>query len=190
MAQPRARPRRSIARPFRRGAVAQLRSLCGDHRRDTQGATADQHCGCELLTTDSLGATARAQPPPPLRRPPPAAAARPAALPHPAAAPPPPTPPASARAAPSQAPATTSATASIDVDSRDLPVIPQSFMGLSHEWPYVEEMATQPKYMDMLNYLTSFGSGPLSIRVGGGSTDIQNFVPAKAVRAWEWGAEA
>ncbi len=65
----------------------------------------------------------------------------------------------------------------MDVDSRDQPVIPQSFMGLSHEWPYVEEMSTQPKYTDTLNYLTSFGNGPVNVRVGGGSTDIQNFVP-------------
>jgi len=50
-------------------------------------------------------------------------------------------------------------------------------MGISHEWPYVEEMSTQPRYMDVVKYLTSFGSGPLNVRVGGGSTDIQNFVP-------------
>jgi hypothetical protein len=69
----------------------------------------------------------------------------------------------------------------IDPDSRDQPVIPPSFLGLSHEWPYVEEMSTQPKYMEMMNYLTSFGTGPLSVRVGGGSTDIQDFVPPDAV---------
>jgi hypothetical protein len=33
----------------------------------------------------------------------------------------------------------------IKVDDRSLPAIPQSFLGLSHEWPFVEEMSTQPK---------------------------------------------
>jgi hypothetical protein len=69
----------------------------------------------------------------------------------------------------------------IDVDSRDQPAIPQSFLGLSHEWPYVEEMSSQPKYMEFMNYLTSFGSGPMVVRIGGGSTDIQDFVPSDAV---------
>ncbi|KAI8467768.1 MAG: hypothetical protein J3K34DRAFT_480182 [Monoraphidium minutum] len=78
-------------------------------------------------------------------------------------------------------PVAASATALIDVDSRALPVIPQSFLGLSHEWPYVEEMSTQPKYMDLLNYLASFGGGPVSVRVGGGSTDAQDFVPSPEV---------
>jgi hypothetical protein len=60
-------------------------------------------------------------------------------------------------------------------------VIPKSFLGLSHEWPHVEEMSTQPRYMDLVNYLTSFGGGPINVRVGGGSTDIQDFVPSSEV---------
>lgn len=86
-----------------------------------------------------------------------------------------------APAAALQAPSFT-ATAKINLDTLDLPKIPKSFLGLSHEWPYVEEMSTQPKYMDMLNYLSSFGGGPINIRIGGGSTDKQEFVPAPKVR--------
>lgn len=37
-------------------------------------------------------------------------------------------------AAPGARAATTTSTAAIDVDARDQPVIPQSFMGFSHEW--------------------------------------------------------
>lgn len=59
--------------------------------------------------------------------------------------------------------------------------VPQSFMGISHEWPHVEEMADQPKYADMLKYLSSFGGGPLSIRIGGGSTDMLSTVPGPEV---------
>ncbi|GBF91995.1 hypothetical protein Rsub_04719 [Raphidocelis subcapitata] len=80
-----------------------------------------------------------------------------------------------------QLPVSFSGEFAIDPDSRDQPVIPPSFLGISHEWPYAEEMSTQPKYMEMMNYLSSFGSGPINVRVGGGSTDIQDFVPPDAV---------
>jgi hypothetical protein len=40
--------------------------------------------------------------------------------------------------------------------------IPQSFMGFSHEWPYVEELYTIPQYMDIIKLLQSFGSGGCS----------------------------
>lgn len=60
-------------------------------------------------------------------------------------------------------------------------VIPQSFMGFSHEWPYVEELYTIPQYMEIIKLLQSYGSGPLVLRVGGGSTDKQDFVPGQQV---------
>lgn len=78
--------------------------------------------------------------------------------------------------------ATYSASFQIDVDSQDFPVIPKSFLGISHEWPNVEDMPRQPKYMELMKWLSSFGSGPLVVRIGGGSTDKQNFVPQRQVR--------
>jgi hypothetical protein len=69
----------------------------------------------------------------------------------------------------------------IDVDRRDLPRIPQSFLGISHEWPYVEELSNQPSYMEILKLLSSYGGGPMIVRVGGGSSDLQTFVPGKNV---------
>jgi hypothetical protein len=54
-------------------------------------------------------------------------------------------------------------------------------MGFSHEWPYVEEMNDIPQYVDVIKLLQSYGSGPLSLRIGGGSTDMQKTVPGPAV---------
>jgi hypothetical protein len=86
----------------------------------------------------------------------------------------------------SQGPASQSAAISavsvLDVDKLG-PIIPQSFMGFSHEWPYVEEMHDIPQYVDVIKLLQSYGSGPLSLRIGGGSTDMQKTVPGPAV--WE-----
>ncbi|WIA23785.1 hypothetical protein OEZ85_013468 [Tetradesmus obliquus] len=80
-----------------------------------------------------------------------------------------------------QAPAFTTVTM-LDIDSPGK-TIPQSFMGFSHEWPYVEELYTIPQYMDIIKLLQSFGSGPLVLRVGGGSTDKLTTVPGPEV----WG---
>jgi hypothetical protein len=54
--------------------------------------------------------------------------------------------------------------------------IPQSFLGISHEWTHVEEINNIPGYKDIIRLLTSYGSGPLNIRIGGGSTDKQAYV--------------
>lgn len=54
-------------------------------------------------------------------------------------------------------------------------------MGFSHEWPNVEEMFDIPQYVDVIKLLQSYGSGPLSLRIGGGSTDMQKTVPGPAV---------
>jgi len=77
-------------------------------------------------------------------------------------------------------PAAFSAVSVLDVDKPG-PIIPQSFMGFSHEWPNVEEMFDIPQYVDVIKFLQSYGSGPLSLRIGGGSTDLQKTVPGPAV---------
>eukprot|EP00877_Chromochloris_zofingiensis_P009590 jgi/Chrzof1/4885/Cz15g03040.t1 len=59
-------------------------------------------------------------------------------------------------------------------------VIPQSFMGISHEWPHVDEL-NRPEYFDIFKRLQSYGSGPLVLRIGGGSSDLQTFVPPDSV---------
>lgn len=81
-----------------------------------------------------------------------------------------------------QAPPTAafSVTSAVDVDKLG-PIIPQSFMGLSHEWPNVEEMFDIPQYVDVIKQLQSYGSGPLVLRIGGGSTDKQTKVPEPTV---------
>jgi hypothetical protein len=59
----------------------------------------------------------------------------------------------------------------IDPEARWRPKVPPSFMGLSWEWTNLTDCLTQPRLPEMLNYLTSFGGGPLLIRIGGSSTD-------------------
>lgn len=60
-------------------------------------------------------------------------------------------------------------------------VIPQSFMGISHEWPFVEELAARPEYIALVRKMGSFGNGPPIVRVGGGSTDKLTAVPPQKV---------
>jgi hypothetical protein len=62
-------------------------------------------------------------------------------------------------------------------------VIPQNFMGFSHEWTHVEELYDIPQYPNILRLLASWGSGPIVLRVGGGSTDKLVTVPDAHV--WE-----
>jgi hypothetical protein len=74
--------------------------------------------------------------------------------------------------------------AAIDPLARTYPKIPQSFMGLSWEWTNLTDCLIQPRLPEMLNYLTSFGGGPLLIRIGGSSTDDANFTqPAEVFQA-------
>jgi hypothetical protein len=77
-------------------------------------------------------------------------------------------------------PAAFSAVSVLDVDKLG-PMVPQSFMGFSHEYPNVEDMIDIPQYVDVIKLLQSYGSGPLSLRIGGGSTDMQKTVPGPAV---------
>lgn len=60
-------------------------------------------------------------------------------------------------------------------------VIPQSFLGVSHEWPFVEDLAYEESYIKLFKKLQSYGAGAPVLRVGGGSTDKLNIVPPSAV---------
>jgi len=60
--------------------------------------------------------------------------------------------------------------------------IPQSFLGISHEWPFVEELAARPEYIALVRKMGSaYGNGPPVVRVGGGSTDKLTAVPPQKV---------
>jgi hypothetical protein len=61
--------------------------------------------------------------------------------------------------------------------------IPKGFMGMSHEWPHVEEIYDVPEYKEVIRLLNSYGGGPHIMRVGGGSTDLLTTVPGNEV----WG---
>lgn len=58
--------------------------------------------------------------------------------------------------------------------------IPSSFLGISHEWTNVEELNQGGTYLQLLKDLTAYGSGPLVVRVGGGSTDLLTHVPPES----------
>lgn len=68
---------------------------------------------------------------------------------------------------------------SVNID-RPLLRIPQSFLGISHEWTHVDALNSLG-YKDMLRMLTSYGSGPISIRIGGASTDHHAYVFPRSV---------
>jgi hypothetical protein len=70
-----------------------------------------------------------------------------------------------------QAPAFSTVTM-LDIDKPGK-TIPQSFMGFSHEWPYVEELWTIPQYVDIIKLLQSFGSGGCSSSSSSGSSKEQ-----------------
>lgn len=58
--------------------------------------------------------------------------------------------------------------------------IPSSFLGISHEWTNVEELNQGGSYLQLLKDLTAYGSGPLVVRIGGGSTDMSTGIPPKS----------
>lgn len=58
--------------------------------------------------------------------------------------------------------------------------IPTDFLGISHEWTNIEELNHGGSYLQLLKDLTAYGSGPLVLRVGGGSTDLQRDVPPES----------
>lgn len=55
--------------------------------------------------------------------------------------------------------------------------IPQSFLGLSEEWTAIDLFGATAEYIKILKDLTQYGTGPLIIRVGGGSTDSMTTCP-------------
>lgn len=75
------------------------------------------------------------------------------------------------------------ATAALDPQSLGRS-IPSSFLGISHEWTNVEELNHGGSYLQLLQDLTAYGSGPLVLRVGGGSTDmLTDMLPNSTWRA-------
>jgi hypothetical protein len=58
--------------------------------------------------------------------------------------------------------------------------IPSSFLGISHEWTNVEELNQGGSYLQLLKNLTVYGSGPLIVRIGGGSTDMSTGIPPQS----------
>jgi hypothetical protein len=81
--------------------------------------------------------------------------------------------------APPERPASTAHT-TINVNSAGTP-IPESFLGISHEWDNIEELATTSEYVTLLKDLSAYGTGPLILRVGGSSSDKQTAVSSQTV---------
>jgi hypothetical protein len=67
--------------------------------------------------------------------------------------------------------------ANIQVGSVPQQAIPPTFMGFSHEWGHAQKMmgssntGVDTVYRQLINNLTSDGSGPIVVRIGGASTD-------------------
>ncbi len=59
--------------------------------------------------------------------------------------------------------------------------VPQSFLGISCEWIDIDMLGAHPDYITLLRKLSSYGGGPLSVRIGGGSTDMLLDVPGQNV---------
>jgi hypothetical protein len=67
--------------------------------------------------------------------------------------------------------------------------IPDSFLGFSQEWPWLDSMFKSQQMFDLFNLLGSFGTGPLMLRVGGGAADMpvsqyENWIQAGIERSW------
>lgn len=70
-------------------------------------------------------------------------------------------------------------TSSLDPE-KDSFSIPNTFLGISHEWTNLEEFYTKGgTYLQLIKDLTAYGGGPLVLRVGGGSTDKQTALPSQ-----------
>lgn len=59
--------------------------------------------------------------------------------------------------------------------------IASTFLGISHEWTNIQELNQPGNYQQLLRDLTAYGGGPLVLRVGGGSTDMQTALPPPSV---------
>jgi Glycosyl hydrolase family 79 C-terminal beta domain len=68
--------------------------------------------------------------------------------------------------------------------------IPAGFLGLSHEWGQAQllmgdpAIGTNPIYRQLLDNLTAYGGGPISLRIGGNSTDSTALPDASTVSAF------
>jgi len=71
------------------------------------------------------------------------------------------------------------AAVTVNLDGFSKDVLP-SFLGISHEWVDVSELV-DPEAIQLLKDLAAYGTGPLVLRVGGGSTDLQKQVPDGSV---------
>src|SRR6516164_5024038 len=66
--------------------------------------------------------------------------------------------------------------------------IPAGFLGFSHEWGQAQllmgdpPIGTNPIYRQLLDNLTAYGGGPISLRIGGNTTDSTALPDAGTVR--------
>jgi hypothetical protein len=79
--------------------------------------------------------------------------------------------------------------ADVSVGSTPGITIPATFMGLSHEWDafyMIDKFGTgvNPIYRQLLTNLSSYGSGPLNVRIGGVSTDSSGQPTSTTARAF------
>ncbi|GBF89859.1 hypothetical protein Rsub_02563 [Raphidocelis subcapitata] len=76
---------------------------------------------------------------------------------------------------PSPLPAANQASVWLDMDGW-AKIVPPSFLGISHEWNDVDELV-EPEAWQLLKDLQAYGTGPLVLRIGGGSTDLLKTIP-------------
>jgi Glycosyl hydrolase family 79 C-terminal beta domain len=68
--------------------------------------------------------------------------------------------------------------------------IPAGFLGFSHEWGQAQllmgdpAIGTNPIYRQLLDNLTAYGGGPISLRIGGNTTDSTALPDASTVSAF------
>src|SRR5579859_5398866 len=81
------------------------------------------------------------------------------------------------------------ATVTVDVTQPGL-TIPSTFMGFSHEWSTGQQLmgspstGSNPIYRQLVQNLLAYGGGPLSIRIGGNSTDLTGEAAPDSVDAF------
>jgi hypothetical protein len=89
----------------------------------------------------------------------------------------------------------TSLLANLSIGTTPGQTIPATFMGLSHEWDalyMIDKAGTgiSPIYRQMLTNLSSYGSGPMNVRIGGASTDSSGEPTSTTVRPFAEVAKA
>ena len=68
----------------------------------------------------------------------------------------------------------------VEVDHNTL-TIPPSFLGISQEWSQLGKLTESEAMVRLLGQLAAYDTGPLVLRVGGSSADIQTWVPQAEV---------